>query len=181
MTYAVSSGARSPPQSSPPSAALGSEARARSQTALAIGRDGRLSGPELSGALAQGLCAAGVDVIDIGMAATPMGYFAAHHLGCGSVVMVTGSHNPPDYNGLKMVLGGVTLALDDIQRLRARIEAGDFRRALEAARRPMCVKLISRASHPTSSSRGPCASSSTAAMAWPARARPSCSAAWAAR
>ncbi len=106
--------------------ALGSEARARSQTALAIGRDGRLSGPELSGALAQGLCAAGIDVIDIGMAATPMGYFAAHHLGCGSVVMVTGSHNPPDYNGLKMVLGGVTLALDDIQRLRARIEADDF-------------------------------------------------------
>ena len=106
--------------------ALGSEARARAQTAVAIGRDGRLSGPELSGALAQGLAAAGVDVIDIGMAATPMGYFAAHHLGCGSVVMVTGSHNPPDYNGLKMVLGGVTLALDDIQRLRARIEANDF-------------------------------------------------------
>ncbi|MBK5105499.1 MAG: phosphomannomutase/phosphoglucomutase, partial [Burkholderiales bacterium] len=77
--------------------ALGSEARARAQTAVAIGRDGRLSGPELSAALARGLAAAGVDVIDIGMAATPMGYFAAHHLGCGSAVMVTGSHNPPDY------------------------------------------------------------------------------------
>jgi phosphomannomutase / phosphoglucomutase len=106
--------------------ALGSEARARAQTAVAIGRDGRLSGPQLCSALARGLAAAGVDVIDIGMAATPMGYFAAHHLGCSSVVMVTGSHNPPDYNGLKMVLGGVTLAGDDIQRLRARIEGGDL-------------------------------------------------------
>ena len=106
--------------------AIGSEARARAQSAVAIGRDGRLSGPELCGALAQGLRTAGVDVIDIGMAATPMGYFAAHHLGCGSVVMVTGSHNPPDYNGLKMVLGGVTLAGEDIQRLRLRIEVGDL-------------------------------------------------------
>ena len=106
--------------------ALGTEARARAQTAVAIGRDGRLTGSELSAALAAGLAAAGVDVIDIGMAATPMGYFAAHHLGCGSVVMVTGSHNPPEYNGLKMVLGGVTLALDDIQRLRTRIESGDL-------------------------------------------------------
>lgn len=106
--------------------ALGTEARARAQTAVAIGRDGRLSGPALSAALAQGLRAAGADVIDIGMAATPMGYFAAHHLGCGSVVMVTGSHNPPDYNGLKMVLGGVTLAGEEIQRLRARIERGDM-------------------------------------------------------
>ncbi|MCX7141850.1 MAG: phosphomannomutase/phosphoglucomutase, partial [Proteobacteria bacterium] len=93
--------------------AIGSEARARKQTAVAVGRDGRLSGPELCAALATGLRAAGVDVIDIGMAATPMGYFAAHELGCNSVVMVTGSHNPPDYNGLKMVLGGVTLSGDD--------------------------------------------------------------------
>jgi phosphomannomutase/phosphoglucomutase len=106
--------------------ALGTEARARAQTAVAIGRDGRLSGPELCAALARGICAAGVDVIDIGMAATPMGYFAAHHLGCGSVVMVTGSHNPPDYNGFKMVLAGVTLAGEDIQRLRARVESGDL-------------------------------------------------------
>jgi phosphomannomutase/phosphoglucomutase len=106
--------------------AIGSEARARAQTAVAIGRDGRLSGPELSAALAQGLRAAGIDVVDIGMAATPMGYFAAHELGCMSVVMVTGSHNPPDYNGLKMVLGGVTLSGEDIQHLRARIESGDL-------------------------------------------------------
>ena len=106
--------------------AIGSEARARAQTSVAIGRDGRLSGPELSAALATGLRAAGIDVIDIGMAATPMGYFAAHELGCNSVVMVTGSHNPPDYNGLKMVLGGVTLSGEDIQQLRARIESGDL-------------------------------------------------------
>jgi phosphomannomutase / phosphoglucomutase len=67
-----------------------------------------------------------VDTIDLGMVTTPMTYFAAHHLRCGSAVSVTGSHNPPDYNGLKMVLGGTTLALEDIQRLRARIDARDF-------------------------------------------------------
>ena len=106
--------------------ALGSEARARGQTAFAIGRDGRLSGPSLAAALAEGLCASGVDVIDIGMVATPMSYFAAHQLGTGSAVSVTGSHNPPEYNGLKMVLGGTTLSGEDIQRLRQRIETGDF-------------------------------------------------------
>ena len=105
---------------------LGSEALALGQKAIAVGQDGRLSGPELAAALMQGVRASGVDTIDLRMVATPMTYFAAHHLGCGSAVSVTGSHNPPDYNGLKMVLGGVTLALDDIQRLRKRIEAGDF-------------------------------------------------------
>ncbi len=106
--------------------AIGSEARARKQTAIAVGRDGRHSGPALAAALSEGIRAAGVDVIDVGMAATPMIYFAAHHLGCASAVAVTGSHNPPDYNGLKMVLGGTTLSGDDIQALRVRIEAGDF-------------------------------------------------------
>jgi phosphomannomutase / phosphoglucomutase len=106
--------------------AIGSEARARGQAAVAVGRDGRHSGPQLVTALVQGLQASGIDVIDIGMAATPIGYFAAHHLDCGSVVMVTGSHNPPDYNGLKIVLGGTTLAGEDIQALRARIESGDL-------------------------------------------------------
>ncbi|MBI2960032.1 MAG: phosphomannomutase/phosphoglucomutase [Betaproteobacteria bacterium] len=105
---------------------LGSEARARGQKAIAVGRDGRLSGPELAGALMEGIRASGVDAIDLGMLATPMTYFAAHFLGCGSCVSVTGSHNPPDYNGLKMVLGGVTLALEEIQQLRARIESGSF-------------------------------------------------------
>ncbi len=90
--------------------------------AIAIGRDGRLSGPELSQALARGIQAAGADVVDVGMVTTPMGYFAAHSLGTGSAVVVTGSHNPPDYNGLKMVIGGTTLSGDAIQALKQRIE-----------------------------------------------------------
>ena len=106
--------------------ALGSEARARGQTAIAVGRDGRLSGPRLAAALAQGICAAGVDVIDIGCVATPLSYFAAFQLGTDSCVSVTGSHNPPDYNGLKMVLGGQTLFGEHIQGLRRRIETGDL-------------------------------------------------------
>jgi phosphomannomutase/phosphoglucomutase len=106
--------------------ALGSMARERGAPTFAIGRDGRLSGPELAGALADGLNAAGADVVDIGMAPTPVTYFAAHHLGCGSCVSVTGSHNPPDYNGLKLVVGGETLYGDDIQGLRKRIESKQF-------------------------------------------------------
>jgi len=106
--------------------AIGTEAKARSQTAIVIGRDGRLSGPDLSQALARGIQAAGIDVIDIGCVATPMVYFAAYHLGAMSGVAVTGSHNPPDYNGLKMVLGGQTLAGEAIQALKARIERGDL-------------------------------------------------------
>ena len=113
--------------------ALGSEARARGQTTIAVGRDGRHSGPALAAALSEGIRAAGVNVIDVGMVATPMVYFAAHHLGCGSAVAVTGSHNPPDYNGLKMVLGGTTLSGDDIQALRMRIESGDFTEAVDGA------------------------------------------------
>jgi phosphomannomutase/phosphoglucomutase len=106
--------------------AIGTQARGRNQRAVCIGRDGRLSGPTLSQALAHGLQAAGVDVIDVGRVATPMLYFATHQLGTGSGVMVTGSHNPPDYNGLKMMLAGETLAGEAIQGLRTRIEAGDF-------------------------------------------------------
>jgi phosphomannomutase/phosphoglucomutase len=94
--------------------------------AIAVGRDGRLSGPQLTAALIEGIGASGVDVVEIGMAATPIAYFAAHELGCGSAVSVTGSHNPPDYNGLKMVLDGTTLSGEDIQRLRRRIEAGEL-------------------------------------------------------
>ncbi|MCC7411406.1 MAG: Phosphomannomutase/phosphoglucomutase [Rhodocyclaceae bacterium] len=106
--------------------ALGSEARARGQTLIAVGRDGRLSGPRLAAALAQGITAAGVDVVDIGALPTPVTYFAAYHLGCMSCVSVTGSHNPPDYNGLKMVLGGETLYGPMIQDLRRRIAGGDL-------------------------------------------------------
>jgi phosphomannomutase/phosphoglucomutase len=96
------------------------------RTAFAVGRDGRLSGPELCGALMDGLNAAGADVIELGVVPTPVTYFAAHHLGCGSAVMVTGSHNPGDYNGLKMVVAGDTLSGEEIQDLRRRIEAGRF-------------------------------------------------------
>jgi phosphomannomutase/phosphoglucomutase len=106
--------------------ALGSEARSRSQTEICIGYDGRLSGPELTDALSTGIRKAGVNVVNLGMVATPMVYFAAHHLGNNCGVMVTGSHNPPDYNGLKMVLAGETLSNESIQRLRHRIEYNRF-------------------------------------------------------
>ena len=107
--------------------ALGTLAAERKRTAIVVGRDGRLSGPELLEALSEGIQAAGVDVIDVGMVATPMTYFAAEHLGTKCSVMVTGSHNPPDYNGLKMVIDAGALSGDDIQALRARIERGDVR------------------------------------------------------
>jgi phosphomannomutase/phosphoglucomutase len=106
--------------------AIGSRAGALGQRRVCIGRDGRLSGPALSQALARGLQSAGADVIDIGRVTTPMLYFATHHLQTGSGVMVTGSHNPPDYNGLKMVIAGETLSGDAIQELRQRIEAKKF-------------------------------------------------------
>jgi len=104
--------------------ALGSLGRERGAPTFALGRDGRLSGPELSAALTEGLLSAGADAIDIGMAPTPVAYFAAHHLGCGSCVAITGSHNPPDYNGLKMVIAGATLWGEDVQELRRSIETG---------------------------------------------------------
>ncbi|MEO8305057.1 MAG: phosphomannomutase/phosphoglucomutase [Betaproteobacteria bacterium] len=104
--------------------ALGSLALERGRDTLVVGRDGRLSGPELAGAVSDGIRASGANVIDVGMVATPMTYFAAQHLGTQSSVMVTGSHNPPDYNGLKMVVDGDTLSGDEIQAIRTRIEAG---------------------------------------------------------
>ncbi len=106
--------------------ALGSEARQRGQSEICIGYDGRLSGPELAEALSQGIRKAGVNVVNLGMVATPMVYFAAFHLNNNCGVMVTGSHNPPDYNGLKMVLAGETLSNESIQSLRHRIEYSRF-------------------------------------------------------
>ena len=108
--------------------ALGTLAQERGRDTLVIGRDGRLSGPELAGALAAGIRASGANVVDIGMVTTPMSYFAAQHLNTQCSVMVTGSHNPPDYNGLKMVIAGDTLAGDEIKALRTRIEAGELKR-----------------------------------------------------
>ncbi|MDB5771934.1 MAG: phosphomannomutase/phosphoglucomutase, partial [Burkholderia sp.] len=84
--------------------AFGSAARAKGQQVVVIGRDGRLSGPELTAALAAGLQSTGVDVIDLGVVATPVLYFGTQVLDTQSGIMVTGSHNPPDYNGFKMVL-----------------------------------------------------------------------------
>ncbi|HEX2830738.1 MAG TPA: phosphomannomutase/phosphoglucomutase [Burkholderiales bacterium] len=104
--------------------AIASEGRDRGVQAIVIGRDGRLSGPALAAALARGIQSAGVDVIDIGCVATPMTYFAAYELQTMSCVSVTGSHNPPEYNGLKIVLAGETLAGDAIQALKQRIETG---------------------------------------------------------
>lgn len=106
--------------------AIGSEAAEKQQRSICVGYDGRLSGPELAAALARGIMKAGIDVINLGLVATPMVYFAAYHLETGSGVMVTGSHNPPDYNGLKMVVAGETLSGDTIQRLRTRIDNNDF-------------------------------------------------------
>ena len=107
--------------------ALGSIAAEQGQKMIAVGRDGRLSGRELAGALMDGICAAGVDAIDVGCVPTPVTYFAAYELGCDSCVSVTGSHNPPDYNGLKMVIAGTTLALEAIQEVKRRAEAGDLK------------------------------------------------------
>jgi phosphomannomutase len=96
---------------------FGTIALREGQKSVAVGRDGRLSGPALSAALVRGLVAAGVDVIDVGTVTTPMLYFAAHTL-CESGIQVTGSHNPKDYNGFKMVMGGRAIYGDEIQALR---------------------------------------------------------------
>ncbi|MGJ7916827.1 phosphomannomutase/phosphoglucomutase [Massilia sp. LXY-6] len=106
--------------------AFGAAALAKGERKVVIGRDGRLSGPELAAALAEGLREAGVDVIDLGMVATPMVYFATNVLDAHSGIMVTGSHNPPDYNGFKMVLAGEAIYGDAILALYQGIERGDF-------------------------------------------------------
>tara|TARA_R110001599_G_scaffold64023_3_gene179095 strand:- start:726212 stop:727603 length:1392 start_codon:yes stop_codon:yes gene_type:complete len=97
--------------------AFGSAVRAKGEQVVVIGRDGRLSGPELAAALAEGLQAVGVDVVDLGVVATPMLYFGTHALDTQSGIMVTGSHNPPDYNGFKMVLAGEAIYGDTITAL----------------------------------------------------------------
>ena len=101
--------------------AFGTHAMANGESVVAVGRDGRLSGPLLSGALMRGLVETGVQVIDIGAVTTPMLYFAASTL-CASGIQVTGSHNPKDYNGFKMVLGGRAIYGDEIQTLRTIME-----------------------------------------------------------
>ncbi|TQK07123.1 phosphomannomutase/phosphoglucomutase [Herbaspirillum sp. SJZ107] len=112
--------------------AFGAAALAKGERKVVIGRDGRLSGPGLAKALAEGLQAAGVDVIDLGMVATPMVYFGTNVLDARSGIMVTGSHNPPDYNGFKMVLAGEAIYGDAIQDLYGAIERDDFTPAASA-------------------------------------------------
>ncbi|MBI5450524.1 MAG: phosphomannomutase/phosphoglucomutase [Gammaproteobacteria bacterium] len=106
--------------------AAGSAIRARGLTQAVVARDGRLSGPGFVAALAAGLAATGCEVIDIGRVPTPVLYFATYHLGAGSGIAVTGSHNPPDYNGFKIVIGGDTLSGDAIQQLYRRVSEQDF-------------------------------------------------------
>ena len=106
--------------------ALAGQLRSVGLKEMAVGRDGRLSGPRLQQALMEGLMAGGVDVVDVGQVPTPVLYFANHLLSTGSGVVITGSHNPPDYNGLKMVVGGVTLAESAIQALLSSIQNNDL-------------------------------------------------------
>ncbi|MFT3721017.1 phosphomannomutase/phosphoglucomutase [Pseudorhodoferax sp.] len=108
--------------------AFGTIARREGETTVAVGRDGRLSGPALSAALVRGLVAAGVQVIDCGAVTTPMLYFAAHTL-CTSGIQITGSHNPKDYNGFKMIMGGRAIYGEEIQALRHMMEAESWQDA----------------------------------------------------
>jgi phosphomannomutase/phosphoglucomutase len=107
--------------------AIGSQALDKGEDCIAVGRDGRLSGPLLVAALCEGILATGCDVIDLGVVPTPLLYYSTHILKTKSGVMLTGSHNPPEYNGLKIMIGGETLAEDGIQQLYKRICTRDFK------------------------------------------------------
>ncbi|MBB5863850.1 phosphomannomutase/phosphoglucomutase [Xanthomonas sp. 3058] len=104
--------------------AIGSVMQAQGLHDVVVGRDGRLSGPEIANGLIEGLRRAGCNVVDIGLAPTPVVYFGAYELRAGSCVAVTGSHNPPDYNGFKIVIGGETLSGAAITELYQRISEG---------------------------------------------------------
>ena len=106
--------------------AFGTEALQKGVDTVIVARDGRLSGPSLINALTEGLRASGINVVDIGMVPTPVLYFATYQLETGTGIMITGSHNPPEYNGLKMVMAGETLSGERIQGLKQRIMDGDF-------------------------------------------------------
>jgi phosphomannomutase/phosphoglucomutase len=106
--------------------AIGSEARERGESTVAIGRDGHLSSPDISHALGRGLLSSGCSVIDLGLVPTPVLYFAVHELGIKSGVMVASYYSRPNENGLRVVLGGEVATARDIQKLRARIDQGEF-------------------------------------------------------
>ena len=123
--------------------AFGTVARQQGEQMVAVGRDGRLSGPDLSAALIRGLVAAGIDVVDVGLVTTPMLYFAAHTL-CTSGIQVTGSHNPKDYNGFKMVMAGKAIYGDDIQALRQMMEGETWQLAAGGQVRHLNVEAAYR-------------------------------------
>lgn len=106
--------------------AIGSQARSQQQTTVVVGRDGRLSGPLLIEPLIEGLLATGINVVDVGQVPTPVLYFATYFLEIYSGVMLTGSHNPSDYNGLKMMLNKKTLMTETIMALKYRVDCRDF-------------------------------------------------------
>ena len=105
---------------------LGTMALVQGVKRICVGRDGRLTGERLQNALVEGIASTGIDVLDVGAVPTPVLYFATKHFDCGTGVAVTGSHNPPEYNGLKMIVAGVTLFADQIQNIRSRIEREDW-------------------------------------------------------
>ena len=104
---------------------LGSMSIERGAPTISVGRDGRLSGPELSQALRDGIVSTGCNAIDLGLVPSPVSYFAGHALDTGSCISVTGSHNPPDYNGIKMVIAGEAIWGETIQTVKSRAESGD--------------------------------------------------------
>lgn len=109
---------------------LGSLAVEANVSAFCVGRDGRLSGERLMNALVEGIASTGMKVLDVGAVPTPVLYYATKYFNCGTGVAVTGSHNPPEWNGLKMMVAGITLVADAIQDIRRRVEAQDW---IEAA------------------------------------------------
>src|SRR5690349_3904092 len=127
--------------------AFGSDALAEGEKAVAVGRDGRVSGPGLVAALVRGLRSTGIDVVDIGAVTTPMLYYVAatrSRHGCSSGIQVTGSHNPKDYNGFKMVMAGRAIYGEDIQRLKRRMESEDY---IEAEGRAGTMDIAAEYAH----------------------------------
>ena len=114
-------------------------------TSVAVGYDGRLSSPELESAVVEGLCAAGLHAYRVGLGPSPMLYYATHALKADAGLMITGSHNPPDYNGIKMTLGGNSFFGEDIKKLGKLVAAGDFENAVGSNEvSPVFDKYISR-------------------------------------
>ncbi len=129
--------------------AFGSAAIAAGEKAVAVGRDGRVSGPGLVAALKRGLASTGIDVVDLGAVTTPMLYYVAATRGkhgCKSGIQVTGSHNPKDYNGFKMVLAGRAIYGDEIQALRVRMEKNDYVKAKPPGRKAN-MNILAEYSH----------------------------------